>query len=157
MNKLRSEILEILRMTPASRPAALRRSIWEGSLYATDLPQAANCGNTDRFCAQAEAAGWKTERTDQWIFLDRIPPEPPEGWFSGPFGPEAACCASLLLRHADEARGNGENACRRLIKSGEESAEAYENVCRELHREWSAALRQGEALPAIHIKYFTGG
>ena len=80
--------------------------------------------------------------------------EPPEDWYEGNFGPEAACCLSLLERHAGTACGAPEAVQRTLIKAGEEGGKAYETACAELHREWAERLRRGEPLPAVSRRYF---
>ena len=153
MNSLRQEIRTILDGTGSVRPAALRRCAREDWLYATDLPQAASEEETDAFLRTAEGIGWKTRKEAGWILLDRIPETPPEGFFSGPFGPEARCCLSLLRRHPDR-KGSADHVIRILLKAGEEGADAYERACGILHREWAAALRMGEILPGVATIYF---
>lgn len=155
MNKLRQELQGILAEIPVRRPPALRRSLLEDWLYATDLPRAAEETAVAAFCRKAEEHGWRTAATDGWIQLDRIPEIIPEPVFGGPFGTEAACCASLLRRHPGERKA--EREIRLLIKAAEEGKEAYEKVCAGLHREWASALRKGEALPALATAYFEGG
>ena len=118
MNKLRQEIRTILDGTDSSRPAALRRCRRENWLYATDLPQAASGEAVDAFLRMMESSGWRARQEAGWILLDRIPEMPPEGFFSGPFGPEARCCLSLLQRHPDR-KGNAGHAIRMLLKAGE--------------------------------------
>ncbi|MBR6164526.1 MAG: hypothetical protein IKQ45_01205 [Clostridia bacterium] len=157
MNKLREELQEMLRKAGGSRPAVLRRSRRDDYLYATDLPLAAGKTTADAFIRTAEKAGWRTEVIDGWIQLDRESPRPPEGGFRGPYGPEAGCCASLLCRHAKSGGNPGSPERRRLIKAGEEGAEAYEKACAAIHREWAEALRRGECLPDLDEEYFTGG
>ncbi len=153
MNKLRQEIRTILDGTDSSRPAALRRCRREDWLYATDLPQAASGEAVDAFLRMMESSGWRARQEAGWILLDRIPEMPPEGFFSGPFGPEARCCLSLLQRHPDR-KGNADHAIRMLLKAGEEGPDAYERACGVLHREWAASLRKGEVLPGMATLYF---
>ena len=154
MNKLRAEAQALLSGIQADRPAAVRRCRHKEYLYATDLPLTAGKEAVAVFIRRAETAGWRTKREDGWILLDRIPEEPPQGGFQGPYGPEAKCCASLLRRHPEERRRSGETERRRLIKAGEESPEAYERTCKSLHREWAADLRQGTALPDLTMSFF---
>lgn len=153
MNELRKEIRELLSRAESTRPPALRRSLQEEFLYATDLPQTASAATVASFCTEAETAGWQVRIADGWILMDRIPeifaPR------AEPDGPEARCCASLLKRHTE--RKNGDREKRMLIKAAEEGAEAYERACGILHREWAAALRKGEKLPDLPDDYFTGG
>ncbi len=153
MNELRKEIRILLSRAESTRSPALRRSLREEFLYATDLPQTASAATVASFCTEAETAGWQVQVTDGWILMDRIPeifvPE------EEPDGPEARCCASLLQRHTE--RKNGDREKRMLIKAADESAEAYERTCGILHREWAVALRKGEKLPDVPGEYFTGG
>ena len=154
MNKLREEAQALLSGIQTTRPAALRRCRREEYLYTTDLPQTTGEEAAAAFIRRAETAGWRTEREGGWILLDRVPDEPPEGGFRGPYGPEAKCCASLLRRHPEAYRRSGEAERRRLIKAGEEGPEAYEKACGSLHREWAAFLRQGTALPDLALSFF---
>ena len=143
----------MLDCTNSIRPAALRRCRQEDWLYATDLLQAASGEAVDAFLRTAESNGWRTRKETGWILLDRIPEIPPEGFFSGPFGPEARCCLSLLRRHPDR-KGNADHEVRMLLKAGEEGPDAYERACGILHREWASALRKGENLPGMATLYF---
>ena len=138
------------------RPAALRRSLLEDYLYATDLPQAATADAVAAFRQEAEAAGWRTEITDGWIQLDRIPGSVDRDNLPGTAGPEARCCTSLQLRHPGK-RKNGNREKRMLLKAAEEGPGTYERVCGILHREWAAALRNREQLPDVPAEYLTGG
>ena len=152
MNRLREEIRGLLSGADSARPAALRRSLREDFLYATDLPGTASGETVADFRQKAEEAGWRTVEADGWILLDRIPLHNADS-FRGPFGPEARCCASLLQRHPGK-RKDGDREKRMLLKAGEESPDAYERVCGILHREWAAALRKGETLPDLTEDYF---
>ena len=60
MNKLRQELKSILGEIVTLRPAALRRSLREDYLYATDLPQIADESAIADFRTRAESAGWRT-------------------------------------------------------------------------------------------------
>lgn len=157
MNKLRKEVLKLLASAECIRPAVLRRSLREDALYATDLPKVAAEPVLMEFCRRAEAAGWHTAREGDWIQLDQDRTEPPEGGFSGPYGKEAGCCKSLLLRHPERERNTGAREKRRLIKAGEKGPEDYEKVCSMIHQEWAGVLRRGEKLPDIPIAFFEGG
>ena len=77
-----------------------------------------------------------------------------EGWYEGPFGPEADCCLSLLVRHPASAGEPSDKAQRMLIKAGEEGEKAYEGACAALHREWAERLRKGDSMPDISQRYF---
>ena len=154
MNRLRSELQALLSGIKTIRPAVLRRCRREDYLYATDLPQIASGDMVNDFLHSAEAFGWRTETDAGWILLDRIPEDPPEGLFPKPFSKEAKCCASLLLRHPEILKRNGDRVKRLLIKAGEENAEAYERACRILHREWASDLRTGDGLPDLPVSFF---
>ena len=93
-NALRKEAAALLAEVSARRPPALRRSWREDWLYATDLPMAADQEAVASFLRAVRRAGWRAQREENWIQLSKVPPEPPEGGFAGPFGPEADCCRS---------------------------------------------------------------
>ena len=157
MNAWRKELSDLLSETGARRRPVLRRSLAPGALYATDLPAAAAETEKQRFCRKAAEAGWTVREADGWLLLDRPVSEPPAGWFTGAFGPEARCCASLIRRgkmRGDTADGDGQRAARQLIKAAEEGDGALEKVCRSLHAEWAERLRKGVALPAISGRFF---
>ena len=151
MNALRTELAALLRDTETERKPALRRSLREDYLYAADLPVCAAREATEGFLQRAEKNGWKYERDGGWLLLDKDADEPPEGWFAGVFGEEAAACASLLRRNSGKAPAG--NEIRLLIKAGEEDEKAYEEACRRLHMNWAERLRRREALPAVNLKY----
>jgi len=155
MNAYRLELKNLLAGLEWSRPPALRRSFREDWIYASDAPALAGEETLKVLIRRAAEAGWETAVPDGWIQFRKPAPEPPEGWFPGPFGSEAACCASLLRRHPDQENEAAEAAQRRLIRAGEEGAQAYEAACEALHREWAAKLRRGEKLPAVSPAYFT--
>ena len=157
MNKLREEALLLISETRTDRPAVLRRSMLPDALYCTDLPQAAKTEAVTDFCRRAEKAGWRTKTENGWIQMDLIPDEPPAEGFSGPWGIQAECCASLLKRHCGGQRPDGKRERRMLLKAGEEGSDAYEKTCGQLHREWAEALRKGKTLPQVHIGFFNGG
>ncbi len=155
MNALRQEMAQMLGETACRRPPALRRSLKDEWLYATDLPLAAGEEEAAAFRKRAEERGWLTGRDGAWIQMTRESPEPPENGFDGPYGREAVCCASLLRRHTPVADGTEERRIRTmLIKAGEEGAEAYEQACGRVHREWAVRLRKKKALPKVSIRFF---
>ena len=157
MNRLREELLLRLRALPARRPPALRRSLRDDWLYATDLPQAADRESVRLFLEAVRGAGWRAEELDGWIELDQRLDRPPENWQPGPLGPETACCLSLLARqHPDREGGDGAEtreaaarAVRKLMKAGEDGGAAWEKACGEVHREWAARLRERKCIPEM--------
>ena len=162
MNQLREDLNRMLRDCPARRPAALRRSLRDDRLYAADLPRAADGEAVSAFLDRVREAGWQAEIRDGWIELDRPLERPPAGWIPGRPGPETECCLSLLERaHPDregtdprEAEAAAARAVRRLIKAGEAGGAAWEDTCRDLHREWAERLREGKAIPPVDTGFF---
>ena len=152
-NALRTELNTLLAAPEDGRSPALRRSRSAEWLYASDLPTLYGGSMPEALKEGLAKAGWETAARDGWLELRKAAPEPPEGWYSGPFGPEAACCLSLLDRHRTFG-GGAETVQRALIKAGEASGDAYEEACAELHRDWAERLRRGEALPAVSRRYF---
>lgn len=151
MNKLREELQKILSGTKTSRPAVIRRSKREEYLYVTDLPQIAGEDSVSNFLKKAEKAGWTAKTENGWIYLDCELKILPVNGFQGPFGTEARCCASLLGRHMDASKRNGNRERRILIKAGEEGPKAYERACTVLHREMASMLRNRVPLPDLEI------
>ena len=156
-NALRQELNGLLAGIAAARPPALRRSLSDEWLYAADLPAVCGGEETAELLKRAEALGWEHAAENGWILFRKEAKEPPEGWYDGGFGPEAACCLSLLERHPDGCGEGAPAAQRALIKAGEEGGKAYEAVCRRLHREWAERLRKGLALPGLSPAYFRTG
>ena len=159
MNELRAELKALLDAAGAGRPPALRRSLRDDALYATDLPAAADGETLRAFLRAAAGAGWTARQEGGWLELDKAVEAPPRGGFSGPFGPEAACLRSLLRRHrpdpvSPEAEAAAASAIRRLIKAGEAGPDAYEQTCARLHAEWAARLREGLPLPGMEETFF---
>jgi len=155
INAFRKELVQMIGEASVRRPAAIRRSIRPDWLYASDLPSLCSGEETHRILDQLSGIGWTwiMEKTD-WILFRKSAEEPPEDWFEGPFGPEAACCLSLITRHAD-TRPDGADPVRfRLIRAGESGEAAYEKTCAELHREWAALLRERQRLPGISPRFF---
>lgn len=153
MNKLRKELNSMLAAAETKRPPALRRSLREGWLYATDLPQTADPAAVRDFRGNAENAGWRTEEDNGWILMNLPGAVPQDTGFRGPFGREARACASLLQRHPERGK-TGERELCRLTGAAEEGPEAFERACAALHREWAAALRRGDPLPDIPDSIF---
>ena len=137
MNRLREELLLRLRALPARRPPALRRSLRDDWLYATDLPQAADRESVRLFLEAVRGAGWRAEELDGWIELDQRLDRPPENWQPGPLGLETACCLSLLARQHPDREG------------GEAGGATWEKACGEVHREWAARLRERKCIPEM--------
>ena len=152
-NALRTELSALLRAPEGSRAPALRRSLRADWLYAADLPALYGGNLPEELPRRLKDAGWVAEPDGGWLQLRKPAPEPPEGWYGGSFGPEAACCLSLLERHRP-CDGDPEPAQRTLIKAGEEGPEAYEAACASLHRDWAECLRRGETLPDLSQRYF---
>lgn len=152
-NALRTELAALLADTGTLRPPALRRSLREEWLYAADLPALLDEPALQEAIRRLESAGWAAEQDGNWLLLRKDAAVPPENWYDGPFGPEAACCASLLERHP-ERTDDGGAAARLLILAAETSGTAYEAACKRLHREWAVRLRKGEKLPAVSLRYF---
>lgn len=154
INALRRELTALLAAGNPKRTPALRRCSREAWLYATDASLLVQDGEKDVLEKTLTAAGWEFTEEKGWTLLRKNAAEPPEEWYSGAFGPEAACCASLLDRHAGGDFDAAGEVQRMLIKAGEKGEKAYEDACRHLHREWAGRLRRGEPLPAVSRRYF---
>lgn len=153
-NAMREELAALLTATDAGRTPAIRRSLREDWLYATDLP-ALYHGSVPKALTEAlGGAGWEYIQDGDWLLLRKPAADPPANWYTGDFGPEAACCLSLLERHPVLSGEQADTIQRRLIKAGEKGREAYEDACALLHREWAERLRQGRYLPDISRRYF---
>ena len=157
MNRLREELNRLLAGIPTRRPAALRRSLREDWLYATDLVRAGGEAAAGQFLASAREAGWQAEIRDGWIELDKPVVSPPEGWAPGRPGPETMRCLSLTTRKhpnredpgGQDAAGAKARAIRLLIKAGEAGDAAWEDACEMLHREWAGRLRERKTIPLV--------
>ncbi len=156
INGFRKELTAILASQKTSRPAVLRRSRPEEWIYATDVPVLLSEAAKNRLIHELTAAGWEYTETDNWLFLRKQATEPPEAWYNGFFGPEAACCCSILSRHPHMMTAESAAVQRKLIKAGEEGGKAYEKACMSLHQEWAERLRQKRMLPALSLQYFGG-
>ena len=154
-NALRLELAEILADIGGERKPALRRSRRADRMYATDLAGTPEGPERDAMAGRLRDAGWDVEDEGGWLEMRKRAADPPEGWFDGPFGPEAACCRALLERHPEQGKENFAVECR-LVKAGEEGQEAYELACREIHGLLAERLRRREKLPGISLRYFGG-
>ena len=155
-NALRKELSALLTAPTGKRQPVIRRSLSEAWLYATDLPILYGRQIPDSVLSALEDEGWNYLQENGWLLLMKPAKEPPEDWYDGPFGTEAACCRSLLSRHpAANGESSGMAECL-LIKAGEEGEKAYEEACTVLHREWAERLRTGRSLPELDRRYFGG-
>lgn len=154
-NALRLELAEFIAGVGGERKPALRRSRREDRMYATDLAGMPEGPERDALADRLWEAGWDVEDAGGWLELRKRAAEPPEGWYDGAFGPEAACCRRMLERHPEQGKEDIEAVCR-LVKAGEEGPEAYELACREIHGRFAERLRRKEKLPKISMDYFGG-
>jgi len=154
-NALRLELAEFLAGVGGERKPALRRSRRDDRMYATDLAGMAEGPEREALAARLREAGWDAEDQGGWLELRKRAAEPPEGWYGGAFGPEAACCRALLKSHPEYGEEDFSMESR-LVKAGEEGQEAYELACREIHGIFAERLRRKEKLPGISLKYFEG-
>lgn len=153
-NAFRKELIILLGACAAVRPPALRRSKRAEWLYATDIPVLLSECTKEQLESALQGAGWECSEENGWLLLRKDAEEPPEGWYSGRFGPEAACCRSILERHQGRQGCAANEAQRLLIKAGEEGEAAYEEACLVLHRQWAERLRKRLTVPALSIRYF---
>lgn len=153
-NALRKELAELLAVPQDSRRPAIRRSLQEMWLYVTDVLLLYGGSAPDDLLHALSCAGWEYAQDGYWMQLRKTAHEPPEDWYAGTFGPEAACCLSLLERHPVSDCEPSGKAQRMLIKAGEEGEKAYEETCAAIHREWAELLRKGYSIPKISRKYF---
>ena len=156
-NALREELNCLIVPEDGRRRPAIRRSLREEWLYATDLPSYASGEQVEAVRRELEGAGWESLAEEGWLQLRKPVDVPPEGWFDGPFGPEAECCRSLLDRHPECRQEKDQRIGYKLIRAGEEGPEAYETACRKLHHDWAERLRKKQKLPNISPLYFEGG
>ena len=153
-NALRRELTELLSAFPGCRQPVLRRSMQDEWLYATDIPILFNGIVPDALQKSLADAGWEYIQEGNWLHLRKTIQQPPGDWYAGPFGPEAFCCLSLILRHPANSDKSVDSVQRMLVKAGEQGEKAYEDVCAALHREWAVRLRQKIPLPAVSRHYF---
>lgn len=157
INALRKELNTLIAHDGDERKPAIRRSLREEWLYATDLPSAVNEERLESVRSRLAEAGWETMTDGGWLQVRKAATEPPEGWFDGPFGPEAGCCRSLIERHPERRKEPDYRIEYLLIRAGEEGAGAYEAACRQIHREWAERLRKKQKLPETSVTFFEGG
>ena len=148
------ELTVLLTAQPLSRPPAIRRSRRSEWLYTTDIPMLLSTKEMEELQTGLIRSKWEYEKNCDWILLRKEATEPPKDWYDGGFGPEAACCLSLLGRHPSSPEYNAGAAQRMLIKAGEEGEKAYESACALIHSLWAEKLRKNERLPAVSRKYF---
>ncbi len=141
MKDWRKQLSRLLEETPASRPAALRRSLKPDWLYCTDLPACAPPESCEAFRAGAERLGWETEREGGWIQARRRGGTLPADW-PGPeaSGPEADCLRSLRNRHPELHLSAQEEML--IAKAEEEDPAKTEAACKAVHARWAALLRE---------------
>ncbi len=138
---LRRELRSLLDAAECARPPALRRSLREDFLYASDLPLCAAPEACGVFLRKSGEAGWEAVRDGDWICLrPRALRLSGTWWDSLPPGGEAACLRILAERHPDLFASPVRAV--RLLKAREEGDKALEAVCRELHREAARLLRE---------------
>ena len=154
INALRKELNTLIAHDGDERKPAIRRSLREEWLYVTDLPSAVNEGRLEYVCRRLTETGWEIMMEDGWLQVRKAVAEPPEGWFDGPFGPEARCCRSLIERHPEREKEPDYRTEYLLIRSGEEGARAYETACRRIHHEWAERRRKKQKLPEVNVIFF---
>lgn len=150
LSALRREVQAALEELDVRRKPALRRSDNPGALLATDLPQAAERAETERFIARITAMGWRVWTSEGWLLLDKAVPVP-EGYAPHLTEGAVGCCISLLRRHAAGEADAG--SIRAVVKAAESGRPALERLCEQLHREWAAALREHRNLPGGLLPY----
>ena len=148
LTRARAEIAELLKGLPVSRPPAVRRAIPDDWMLACDLPQCAEAETMDRFVRCAEDNGWRIERRDGWILLDKTEIlDLCAGDHTGsPLrdSGEMGCVLSLLERHP--VFREDPSILRILAKASELSPVAAEPECRKLHQEMAVRLRLRSSL-----------
>ena len=154
INALRKELSQLLTGCRPFRSPALRRSVRDEWLYATDIIGLLSGEEAGRLRRELAEAGWEYQQESAWLLLRKRMPEPPGTWFEGSFGPEAGCCLSLLERHTADCREDPAMVHIALIKAGEEGEKAYEALCGRIHMDWAQRLRQKQQLPDVSLKYF---
>lgn len=153
MNALRREVVLLLSLPGDRRSPALRRCREADWLYTSDYPTFLQA--PEEINQRLQSAGWAiSPGPNGWILLRKQIIEPPKDWFEGPFGAEASCCHTLLLRHPERIQEPESQTAFHLIKAGEEGPAAYERTCRLLHQDWAVRLRMGRPLPEISLRFF---
>ena len=142
INPWREELRSLLSLFPMLRSPALRRSLKEDWLYASDLPLCAEEAVLLQFREAASACGWETKVSENWLQLRKADPALPREWFPDSPRGESACLAELLRRHPELALDRRESI--QLLKAREAGEEAWDRCCRQLHRELARKLRKKE-------------
>ena len=141
MNAWRQELLALLSDTAAYRKPALRRSLCDDYLYATDLPLCAAPEACISFWKRAAAVGWDARQDGNWINLRKPLSLFPAGWWASlPSEGEAGCLRDLANRHPELVPTPVQAI--RLIKAAEEGSESLEEACRAIHRDYAHRLRE---------------
>ena len=156
-NALRKELAALLTAPAGNRQPVIRRSLTEAWLYATDLPALFGGNLPHGVLSALKATGWAFLEENGWLLLKKTAKEPPAGWYDGTFGPEAACCLSLLRRHGQRIPDPERRTERMLVKAGEEGSDAYERACKTIHAEWAVLLRKGRMIPDMDPGFFGEG
>ena len=143
LTRARAEIAELLKGLPVSRPPAVRRAIPDDWMLACDLPQCAEAEAVGRFVRCAEESGWRVDRRDGWILLDKT--EVLDAYAGDHTGSplrasgEMGCVLSLLERHPEFREDP--SILRMLAKASELSPVAAEPEYRKLHEALAIRLR----------------
>jgi len=145
MKRLRGMLRPLLEAVPTQHAPTLRRCDDPSALLATNLPFLADESAVLDFIHSAETQGWMVTPRNGWLLLDHdvsildMPvPDAPRG--------EIGCLISLLVRHPQDT-SPCQDELRALVKSAEVSAEALEQLCGQLHRQWAEKLRRHTPLP----------
>ena len=154
INALRRELNTLIIPDHAGRKPAIRRSLREEWLYATDLPAIVCEERLEAVRSLLSESGWESMTDGGWMQIRKTVTEPPEDWYDGSFGPEAGCCRSLIERHPERTEEPGQRIEYLLIRAGEEGEMAYEAACRQLHGEWAERLREKQKLPEVSVLFF---
>lgn len=150
LKRLREQVQAQLNCVEVRRRPALRRSDAPDALLATDLPQVAEPSAVDAFCRKMQRMGWRCMPCNGWLLLD-VPVPVPDAPVPQVQRGECGCCISLLQRHPDPA--DASESIRRVVKAADAGRMPFERLCRQLHAEFAARLRQHVALPGALLPY----
>ncbi|MDD6051459.1 MAG: hypothetical protein PUC00_09400 [Clostridiales bacterium] len=151
LRELRMQLRPLLEAVPAQRKPALRRSDAPDALLATDLPLIASPDAVAAFRANVARLGWHTALRNGWLILD-APVPAPDAPIPASFTGECGCCISLLMRHKEAAPA--QDVIRAIVKAAEAGPIPLERLCKQLHVEFAARLRQHAPLPGDALPYF---
>lgn len=154
ISTLRRELRRLLDAPEARRTPSIRRSRLDGWMYATDVLVLTDGQDREKLLSGLSSAGWEIREEGGWINLRKALSEPPRDWYDGVFGPEAACCLSLLKRHPESMREPSAETVSLLVRAAEEGPEAYETACREIHGRLAERLRKGQPFPNLSEAFF---